>query len=96
MRRFNSGLAVLILAGAGAGANAQIKERIQSFVDAGEIPGAVIQYSCGGRAFGPEAVGYQDVAAKKPMRGSSLTIFCTAAVVVTIASQASGVSVTHA
>ena len=40
MRRFNSGLAVLILAGAGAGANAQIKERIQSFVDAGEIPGA--------------------------------------------------------
>ena len=35
-------------------------------------------------------------AAKKPMRTSALVIFCHAAVVVTIASQASGTSVTSA
>lgn len=77
MQRFNrlSWVGVLIGVASVCGADAQapaVKARMQEFVDKGDIAGAVFQYSCAGKAFGPEAVGYQDSPAKKAMRIDSI------------------------
>lgn len=51
---------------------AAVRERMQQFVDEGQIAGAVTLIARHGGVVSVEAVGYQDREAKKPMRADSL------------------------
>jgi CubicO group peptidase (beta-lactamase class C family) len=45
---------------------------MQGFIDKGDYAGIVATYTCNGKTWGPEAVGFQDVESKKPMRTDSI------------------------
>src|SRR5881628_1950731 len=59
-------------AGMDAGRLAKIPERMKAFVDKGAIAGAVMLIERHGLVASLDAVGYQDVESKKPMRTDSL------------------------